>query len=71
MPTELKPCKYCGANWRYISTTISYVEISCACCGATVKEYGKKASYKSIAACKRYVMPKAVTAWNRRAGDAD
>lgn len=66
---DLKPCRYCGAEETSKVATTDYVEIMCCGCGATVKEYGKTRRYDSIANCLRYVMPKAIESWNRRAND--
>lgn len=65
--TELKPCPFCG--WSHISVTVnaSCVKMWCPGCGARMTRGGKKDSYSSIAMCRRYVMPIAVEAWNRRA----
>ena len=66
---DLKPCQRCGGTKTAKSATTDYVEIMCMGCGATVKQYGKTRRYESIANCIRYVMPKAIEAWNKRAND--
>lgn len=66
---ELKPCPYCGSTHTFKIITTEYVHILCDGCGAGVKEYGKTRRYDSVARCSRYVMPKAVEAWNRRVTD--
>jgi hypothetical protein len=67
MNNVLKPCPFCGHSKTYKTITTEYVEIMCAGCGAPVKEYpqGRTRVYESIANCARYVMPKAIDAWNR------
>ena len=66
---DLKPCRYCGAEEISKVATTDYVEIMCCGCGATIREYWKTLRYDSIANCLRYVMPKAIEAWNRRVND--
>lgn len=68
---ELNPCQKCGSAETSKTITTYYVEIMCLGCGATMKMYpqGKTRVNDSIANCARYLMPKAVEAWNRRTND--
>ena len=66
---DLKPCPFCGFNQVIGTFTTEYIELICMKCFVGVKEYGKTRKYVSVPRCKRYVMPKAIEAWNRRAND--
>lgn len=67
MTKYLKPCWVCGCQETYKTVTTEYAEIMCAGCGASQKMYpqGRTRVYESIANCARYVMPKAIEAWNK------
>lgn len=68
---ELKPCPFCGHSPVNVSINTCTVKLWCQRCGARITRGGKKEKYASIGMCRRYVMPYAAEAWNRRAGDND
>ena len=66
---ELKPCPFCGYADISVTVNTRCVKLWCPMCGVRMTRGGKKESYSSIGMCRKYVMPIAIDAWNRRADD--
>ena len=71
MMPKLNPCQKCGSHEISKTITLHYIEFMCLGCGTIMKMYpqGKTRVYDSIGNCARYLMPKAIEAWNRRVND--
>ena len=67
--TELKSCPLCGCSDISVVVNTLCVKMWCPRCGVIMTRVGKKDSYSSIGMCRKYIMPVAIDAWNRRTED--
>jgi Lar family restriction alleviation protein len=62
---ELKPCPFCGGEDIACVIALSYVEIHCRNCKATITR-GVMGKYDCLADSEEEIKPVAVKAWNTR-----
>lgn len=68
---ELKPCPFCGNADIACVVTLSYVEIHCRKCKATILRGLAMGKYDCLADIEENIKPVAVNAWNIRAERGD
>lgn len=62
---ELLPCPFCGSENIACEVTLSYAEIHCRNCKATITR-GVMGEFECLADSEEYIKPEVVKAWNTR-----
>jgi Lar family restriction alleviation protein len=70
MADELKPCPFCGNEDVREEITLSYVEIWCPKCQATMMR-GIMGKCDCLEDARKEIEPRTIKAWNRRATDGE
>lgn len=63
---KLKPCPFCGNKDIACVVTLSYVEINCRKCKATILRSLAMGKYDCLADSEENIKPVAIQAWNTR-----